>query len=140
MGRKIRMCSRKYWDWKKRSPKKNKRRANTIPKISSLHSNIEQPKGWYDHTPSNLDAIRLCKVSDTTSSSVQPMLITHSIIVNSEFSWKLFIHNRAICKCSALTGIPVKLDETSLLRLITLVDKLRVCSGCPESKLVKQCR
>ena len=125
------MCSQKYRDWKKRSPKKNiKRRATTI---SSLHSNIELPKGWYDHTPSNL-AIRLCKVSDTSSSSAQPLVITHSIIVNSNYSWKLFVHNRAVSKCSALTGIPSK--ETSLLRQITLVDKLHVCSGHPESKFV----
>ena len=39
-------------------------------------------------------------------------------------------------KCSALIDIPSKLDETSLLRLITLVNKLYVCSGHPESKFV----
>ena len=103
MAHKLRMCSRKYWDWKKRSPKKAKKKlpsgpmkaasakgsaekvtpqkqrednvANTrspnkvVTIISSLHSVIKLPQGWYNHTTPNLDSIRLCKVTDTASSS-----------------------------------------------------------------------
>ena len=170
MGRKLRMCSRKYRDWKKRSPKKVKRKLPSRPKkaastkrnaekvtlqkqsednvantasqkkvvttMSSLHSIIELPQGWYDHTTPDLDLIRLCKVTDTASSSSQPLIITHSIIVKSDFSWKLFVHNCEVRKCSALSNIPPQLDETSLPKLISLVDMLHVCSGHPESKFV----
>ena len=113
-----------------RSPKK------VVTTISSLHSVIKLPQGWYDHTTPDLDSIRLCKVTDTASSSSQPLIITHSIIVKSDFSWKLFVHNCEVRKCSALSSIPSQLDEKSLLKLISLVDKLHVCSGHPESKFV----
>ena len=38
---------------------------------------IKLPQDWYDHTTPDLD---LCKVTDTASSSSQPLIITHSII------------------------------------------------------------
>ena len=145
MGHKLRMCSRKYSDWKKKSPKKPKskykspKRAikrspkKTTPTISSLHKVMELPQPWYDHTKPDLDAIRLCKVTDTASSSSQPLLITHTIIVNT---WKLFVHNREVQKCSALSCIPSMLDEASMIRLLKLVDKLNICSGHPETKFV----
>ena len=161
MGRKLRMCSRKYRDWKKRSPKKVKRKLPSRPKkaastkrnaekvtpqkhsednvanttsqkkvittILSLHSVVELPQGWYDHTTPDLDLICLCKVTDTASSSYQLLIITHSIIVKSDFSWKLFVHNCEVRKCSALSSIPPQLDETSLPKLISLVDIRTSC-------------
>ena len=142
MGCKLRMCSRKYQGWKKRSPKKatlskrtpknaaptkttlrnvtptkttprNATHTKTTPKnttptkrtprnvtptkrtprnvthtISSLHSILKLPQGWYD-----FPSIHLCKVTDTASSSAQPLVITHSIIVQSDFMWNVFVHN-----------------------------------------------
>ena len=150
MGRKLRMCSRKYRHWKKRSPKKvktkefHKRRSpkkvatlersknrktpqksssqgnvthverstnNAIPTILSLHGIIEQPQGWYDHTTPNFNEIHLCKVIDIAISSSQPLVITHSII-KSDFSLKLFVLNREVTKCSALSDMPSQLDDT----------------------------
>ena len=47
------------------------------------------------------------------------------------------VHNNCeVRKCSALSRIPSQLDETSIIKLISLVDKLHACSGHPESKFV----
>ena len=81
-------------------------------------------------------SIRSCKVTDTASSAAQPLIITHSIIVQSDFTWKVFVHNHEVKKCSALCSIPSQLDETSILKLISLVDRLHVCPGHPDSKLI----
>ena len=148
MGRKMRMCSRKYRDWKKKSPKKANSKGRSpkkavkrsptkaMPTISSLYKAIELPQSWYDHTQPNLDSIRLCKVTDTASSSSQPLVVTHTIIINSNLTWKLFVHNREVQKCSALSCIPFKLDAASMNKILQLVNKLNICSGHPETKFV----
>ena len=107
-----------------------------MPTISSLHKVIELPRAWYDHTKPDLDAIRLCKVTDTASLSSQPLIITHTIIVTTNLTWKLFVHNHEVQKCSALSCIPSKLDDASMIKLLQLVDKLNICSGHPETKFV----
>ena len=100
--------------------------------LSSLHSIIELRQGWYDHTtPASMTYTYV----STVSSSTQLLVITHSTI-KSDFSWKLYVHNRQVNRCSVLSDIPSQLDESSVLGLIILVDKLHVCSGHPESKFV----
>ena len=76
------------------------------------------------------------KVTDTASSSAQPLVITHSIIVQSDFTWKVFARNHQVKKCSALCSILSQVDETSVLKLISLVDRLHVCPGHPNSKFL----
>ena len=153
----MRMCSRKYRNWRNRKPVQEiKSEANSKEKssqanrqcdkpkegstcnytIAMLHSIINLPHGWYDHTSPDLDSIRLCKITDTASSSSQPLVITHLIIVKPDLSWQLFIHNREVRKCSALSSIQPQLNETAILELISLVDKVHICAGHPESKFV----
>ena len=173
MGRKMRLCSRKYRDWQKKSPKRSSKRPKTVkveqkkkksiprpprnddeqsddqeqrdnelsgsrqreePTISSVHTNIKLPASWFDHTTSSDDSIRLFKVVDIPSSSVEPLVITHSIIVHADLSWKVFVHNHEVKRCSSLANIPLKLDEQSVNELITIVHKLHVCAGQPDSK------
>ena len=87
------------------------------PTISSLHSIIKLPQGWHDHTTPDFPSICLCKATDTAPSSAQPLVLTHSIIVQSDFTWKVFAHNHEVKKCSALCSIPLQLDETSVLKV-----------------------
>lgn len=174
MGRKLRLCSRKYRDWQKRpvkSPKKVSKRTKVKqkkksvprpssddnqqsvnqqqrdneqsgrqqseePTISSVRANVKLPASWFDHTTSNDESVRLFKVLDIPSSSTEPLVITHSIIIHSDLSWKVFIHNHEVKKCSALTNVPLKVDERSVNELINSVHRLRVCSGHPDSKFL----
>ena len=93
------------------------------PTISSVHTNIKLPASWFDHTISSDDSIRLFKVVDILSSSVEPLVITHSIIVHADLSWKVFVQNHEVKRCSSLANIP-----------LTIVHKLHVCAGQPDSK------
>ena len=129
MGRKMRMCSR---DWKKRSPmksqaaksspRKSPKSVRTLPTISALHSSIKLPQSWHDHTTNNFDSLRLCKIINTDSTSKQPLVITHSVIVQPDLSWKVFVHNHKIKWNAALSSIQERLNEAS-------INELRMDSG-----------
>lgn len=96
--------------------------------------NLSVPVSWIDHTPSSLDAIRLCKIVDL-SSSTQP-LVSHAIVVNNDLSCYVYVHGHDVKNCSALEAIPSHLDNLSFTKLICLVENLRVCSGHPEEHFV----
>ena len=49
-------------------------RPSSEPTLSSIHGTIELPQGWFDHSVSNLNSIRLCKVIDNSSSKHQPLV------------------------------------------------------------------
>ena len=85
-----------------------------------------------------MDSICLCKVIDIPS-SIQPIIITHSIIVHSDLSWKVYVHNHEVKKCAALSNIPPLLDERSINELIRNVHMLHVCAGHPDNKFSELC-
>ena len=133
MGRKLRLCSRKYLDWKRLSPKR-KTRVTTPLTLEELHDVIELPQGWHDHTETPASVIRISKICPQSESN-QPH-ITRSIIISSDLSWRLFVHSIEVKKCDPLANIPTKLDVTSIVQLISIVDKLKVCAGHPEKKFI----
>ena len=122
MGRKHRLTTRKYRD----APQKS------VP-LEVLRKAVKLPKNWYDHsdTPS---AIRLCKIY-CQSESTQP-LITRSIVIGADCSWKVFVHSLEVDTCPALSTIPPYLNNVSTAELVNLVDKLNVCAGHPEAKFI----
>ncbi len=154
MGRKLRLCSRKYRDWK---PKKmlsakrlhnidrDKDKTKSLEKVVSppaspvtplLYDTIKRslPIGWFDHSSPDQSSIRVCKIVNSPSSSAQPLIITHSIIVEPDFSWKVFVHNCEAKSCSALSGIPLHLDDASIP-----VNILHACLGHFDSQVFGFC-
>ena len=122
MGRKHCLTTRKYPDVPQKS----------VP-LEVLRKAVKLPKKWYDHsdTPS---AIRLCKIY-CQFESTQP-LITRSIVIGADCSWKVFVHSLEVDTCPALSTIPPCLNNVSTAELVNLVDKLNVCAGHPEAKFI----
>ena len=85
-----------------------------------------------------MESIRLCKVIDIPSSLTQLLVITHSITVHSNLSWKVYVHNHEAKRCAALSNIhvPLELDERSINELIRSVYMLHVCAGHPDHKFL----
>lgn len=53
-------------------------------------------------------------------------------------SWKVYAHGKEASppSCSILKNISERLDRTTLHRLLTLVDKSKVCVGNPDSNFI----
>ena len=121
-GRKHGLTTRKYRD----APQKS------VP-LEDLWEAVKLPKNWYDHcvTPR---ANRLCKIY-CQSESTQP-LITRSIVIGADCSWKVFVHSYEVDTCPAQSTIPPYLNNVSTAELIYLVKKLNVCAGYPEAKFI----
>ena len=124
------MCSRKYHSWPKSNPSKT---PQAQPTIYSIHNSVKLPQNWNTTSNQQLDSLCLCKIDSTSKRPV----ITHSIVVQPHFSWKVFVHNHEIGKLSALSSIPTQLDETSINELVNIVNNLHVCPGHPDSKFLE---
>ena len=64
------------------------------------------------------------------------MVITHSVVVQEDLTWAVFIHGRELSNVQAtpLSSIPHKLDIGSLQQLINVLDRAHVCPGNPDDK------
>ena len=101
--------------------------------VATLHKAIPSDSQWVDRSflP---DKIILCKLRVTDDDSP---LITHFIVVHSDLSWKVTIHNQQVpSTCSKLSRIPSKLIVESFKSLILLVDTCSVCPGHPDKHFV----
>ena len=101
--------------------------------VATLHKAIPSDSQWVDRSCLP-DKIILCKLSVTNDDSP---LITHFIVVHSDLSWKVTIHNQQVpSTCSKLSRIPSKLTVESFKSLISLVDTCSVCPGHPDKHFV----
>ena len=73
------------------------------------------------------------------STSKQPVVITHCVIVNTNLQWSLFVHNQLVAPstCRALECLPSCLTEDSHSRLLHVVDRLHICAGHPEKHFIE---
>ena len=55
-----------------------------------------------------LSQIKLCKISSQPSSSTQPLVVTHSLLIDSDCTWQLFVYNHKVVPSpsSSLSMIP----------------------------------
>ena len=102
--------------------------------------------GWTDQgTSSPLQEIKLCKIScqPLSSSSLQPMFVSHSLTIASDLTWKAYVSGHEVASKivaqSPLSGIPRQLDTESFSALLLLLDTVRVCPGHPEIKFQQMC-
>ena len=102
--------------------------------------------GWTDQsTSSPLQDIKLCKIScqPSSSSSLQPMFVSHSLTIASDLTWKAYVSGHEVASKivaqSPLSGIPRQLDTQSFSALLLLLDTVRVCPGHPEIKFQQMC-
>ena len=73
-----------------------------------------------------------------TSSSSQP-IVTHSLMVNKDFTWTVFVHGNHVDgkKSQALAKLPEKLDSSSFNALLMQLNMCTVCPGHPDKHLVE---
>ena len=89
--------------------------------------------GWIDQT--ELEENKLCKLSSEQSTSAHPMVVSHSLIVYKNLTWKCYIHGQEI-KSMALSTVPKILTPESFNLLIQKVNAFQVCPGNPDSNFM----
>ena len=103
-----------------------------------LHGSLCLPsKAWCDQSPEGLNKLIFCKLSQFSSSNSQPLIVTHSLTVNSDLTWKLFILNHEITtSCSILETFPSRLSEETFSKLLAKLDSASICMGQPDADFV----
>lgn len=102
--------------------------------IQFLRSNCPLPPHWIDRsTGTNATFCKL--VQDRPDLGPE---ISRSIVVESDFSWKVYVYGKEVSaqSCSVLCNFGPEMNLSSLKRLLTVVDKSKVCVGHPESNFV----
>ena len=63
---------------------------------------------WINRSPEGLDMLQVCKISQASCSSSQPLRIIYTITVSSDLAWSLFLYDHKInlSECSALNLFP----------------------------------
>ena len=88
---------------------------------------------WIDQTSERqpLNQIKLCKISSQPSTSAQPLVITHYLLINNDCTWNLFVHGHKVIPATngLLSVIPNVLNQQMFLKLINIIDSCMVCSG-----------
>ena len=92
---------------------------------------------WSIQSPSSQDRLIIIKVQEQCSSA-QPLVITHSITLESDFTWKLSVHGHEIqpASCPAISELPTHLGSSGLSQLLSLLGMLTVCPGHPDQHFV----
>ena len=104
-----------------------------IKTIEILRENCSLPSQWVDQSTG--DSATFCKIVQH-SSDMGPE-ITRSITVEVNFSWKVRVYGKVSAQsCSALRNISHEMDVSSLNRLLTVVDKSKICVGHPEKNFI----
>ena len=104
--------------------------------LCQLHSTLTLPNSfWSDQSPENLETIMLCRISRKT----QPLTVTHSLTINADLSWTLFVNQHKVDTdtCIALKSFAGPLNDDKLSQLLVAIDKLLVCAGQPDDHFVR---
>ena len=110
--------------------------------IQLLHNSLPPtPPSWSSHYSESNKQLQLCKLSSLPSSSsqpLQPVVVTHTLYVQEDMRWSVFIHDSKIHDISntPLESIPLILDPQSLQKLISVLDTARVCPGNPDEQFI----
>ena len=116
---------------------------NPAADISSLTGSLEAlvrnfvlPSNQWIIKGQGMNNIAVYKTSTHPSS---PLVVTHSVRIQENLSWNLFVHGSQVdsLKCTLLTGIPEILSPSSLEEFLKLLDKYNICPGNPDSGCIE---
>ena len=107
-------------------PEREELPCNLLSLRQSFDSN-----GWIDISNSPFSELRLCKISTFPTRSFQPPAITHYLVVYSDLTWSITVHNHPlnISDCTEVKNIPQYLCPKTLNSLVQQVNRMNVCSG-----------
>ena len=77
----------------------------------------------------------LCKVSRMS----EQLVVTHSLYINADLSWTLFINQRQVkvATCDALKAFAGPMSADKLSQLLLTLDQLPLCAGQPDDHFVR---
>ena len=119
--------------------------APSPPTLRELHGSIP-PLGsdWCDQsqlTDQPTQQIRLCKVTSRpqASQSTEPLVISHSLLVDADLSWRVFIHGHRVDKSTSnsLAAVPDHLDSSAFAHLLSILQSVNVCPGQPNPRYIE---
>lgn len=86
------------------------------------------PQSW--NLQLTADVLRLFKLQSWPCSSNQPLTVTFSISIQSDFSWKLFVYGNLITiRNTPLSAMPELADFASVKNMICILDESHLCPG-----------
>ena len=143
MPRRLRFTNTKNYE-RRQAKKRLANKLQSQEQTTATAANIRElcdsvlPSGWNRLLNDSSDKIRLCKVSSQTGISSEPMKVSHSIMINPDMTWKVYVHgNKVPChRNTPLSQFPDKLSSESLQSLISVVDGASVCPGNPDKKFI----
>ena len=107
--------------------------------LQVIKDSLVLPQSWIEKSTSPLDEVQFFKLNSQPSSSKQSLAITHCLVILSDLTRSLFVHNHALTPndCPLLTSIPKQLTPATVKSFVQLLDRLSVCPGHPDEKFVK---
>lgn len=107
--------------------------------LTLLHSSLVTiPHSWSSHLLEGDQQLQVCKLTSLPSTSHQPVVVTHTVCVQEDLTWSVFVHGNKIDHITdtPLSSIPSTLNPQSLQKLILLLDAAHVCPGNPDEHFI----
>ncbi len=70
--------------------------AQALENLQVIRSSLILPQFWLEQSLGTPDKIKICKLSSEPSTSKQPLALSHCLVIHSDMTWSLFVHNRVI--------------------------------------------
>ena len=89
---------------------------------------------WFDVSSSPLEKVVLVKMCE--SSSNQAEAISHSLTIERDLTWRLYVYGKLVSRCTALSQFPTHLQQGNLQVLLSTISQLHICAGHPDKHLL----
>lgn len=104
---------------------------NTL-NLADLQNQAVVSGAWLHQLSSSSERLQFVKLKEQTSSSY-PLTVTHSIVVDRDLTWKVYVHGHQV----NLPHIPIHLEVGTLQQLLSTIDQLiNVCAGHPDTRFI----
>lgn len=120
--------------------------SSSLPQsLSQLYATMP-PLGtsWFDQSRMNgtsSQTIRICKITSNEQDSEHPPVVSRSLVVNEDLSWRVFVHDHLIGRENKqLSAIPMHLNSASFKSLIKIVECAKICPGHPNTNYIEMAR
>ena len=108
--------------------------------LRMLYESLPAPvtQSWTAQYSDENKQLQLCKLNSLPSTSRQMLGITHTLCVQDDLTWTVFIHGNKLHQISntPLSGISSTLSPLSLQKLISILDEACICPGNPDSQFL----
>lgn len=104
--------------------------------LRMLYESLPTPmtQSWTAQYSDENKQLHLCKLNSLPSTSCQKLRVTHTLCVQEDLTWNVFIHGNKLHQISntPFSGLSSTLSPLSLQKLISILDEACVCPGNPD--------